>query len=412
MLRIGETIDRYRVEALIGQGGMATVYKARHTHLDSVHAIKVLFITAPMIRERLLREGRVQASIRHSNIVSVTDVLEVLGAPALVMEYVDGPALDAWLLETRPDLDEALEVFSGIVRGVKEAHRKNVVHRDLKPANVLLAPSSDGLLPKVTDFGLVKSIAQERGHTMTGMALGTPEYMAPEQIRDASNVDQRADLWGLGCILYELICHRRAFSGPDKMAIFNAIVAGTYAPPRKYVADLPRNVTEAIARLLETDREDRLPSCDALQELLYIKTPESRSTPQSTRPQKRSPGAAPNALVREPPPIRRSRVPTLQVEESPAAPAALGFAEVPTAQQVAERNAMPASLLPSRASRRATAEFEFDDRPSWRFPAAVALLLVAIVALTVVLAMTRADREGPSLADIMQDQQAEEEASP
>ena len=213
---------------------MAAVYLGRHAQLDSLHAIKVLFITAPQIRERLLREGRVQANLRHPNIVSVTDVLEVQGAPALVMEYVDGPALDAWLLEHKPTIDEALWLFRGIVRGVSAAHERGVVHRDLKPANILLSRTNEGIVPKVTDFGLVKSVSDTKGHTQTGLALGTPEYMAPEQIRDASEVDQRADMFALGCILYELVCHRRAFGRPDKMSTFNAIVSGSrraYANP-------------------------------------------------------------------------------------------------------------------------------------------------------------------------------------
>ena len=269
MLRIGETIDRYTVEALIGQGGMAAVYRAKHNALDSLHAVKILFITAPAIRRRLMQEGKVQANLRHPNIVAVTDVLEIQGAPALVMEYVAGPALDQWLQEHEPTLDEALFLFKGILRGVMAAHERGVIHRDLKPANVMLAPSNEGLVPKVTDFGLVKSLSDQRGKTQTGMAMGTPEYMAPEQIRDASDVDQRVDMFALGCILYELVCHRRAFEGPDNVTIFNAIVEGKYAPPRKFTDNLPRNVLMAIRWLLESDREKRLGSAMELFDLLY-----------------------------------------------------------------------------------------------------------------------------------------------
>ena len=160
MLRIGHTIDRYRIEALIGQGGMAAVYRARHAQLDSLHAVKVLFITAPQVRERLLREGKVQANLRHTNVVSVTDVLEVQGAPALVMEYVDGPALDHWLLNNKPTLDEALFLFRGILRGVSAAHERGVIHRDLKPANILLA----------VEGGLHLLAREERGGLLGGAA--------------------------------------------------------------------------------------------------------------------------------------------------------------------------------------------------------------------------------------------------
>jgi eukaryotic-like serine/threonine-protein kinase len=269
MLRIGETIDRYTVEALIGQGGMAAVYRAKHNSLDSLHAVKILFITAPTIRRRLMQEGKVQANLRHPNIVAVTDVLEIQGAPALVMEYVDGPALDQWLKQNTPTLDESLYLFRGILRGVMEAHERGVIHRDLKPANVMLAPTNEGLVPKVTDFGLVKSLSDQRGKTETGMAMGTPEYMAPEQIRDASDVDQRVDMFALGCILYELVCHQRAFDGPDNVAVFNAIVEGKYPPPRKFNDSLPRNILMAIRWLLETNREKRLSSCMELFDLLF-----------------------------------------------------------------------------------------------------------------------------------------------
>ncbi len=284
MLRIGETIDRYKVEALIGQGGMAAVFRARHSSLDSQHAIKVLFITAPQIRDRLLREGRVQANLRHPNIVSVTDVLEVQGAPALVMEYIEGPALDAWLQNHRPTIDEAIWLFRGILRGVSAAHDRGVVHRDLKPANILLSRTNEGIVPMVTDFGLVKSVSDQKGHTQTGMALGTPEYMAPEQIRDASDVDQRADLFALGCVLYELVCGKRAFGHADKMSTFNAIVAGEYEPPRRHVPDLPQEIAEAIRWCLEIDREKRLASCQELFDLLYEDTSVGRLGPPSQAP--------------------------------------------------------------------------------------------------------------------------------
>lgn len=249
---------------------MAAVYRARHAQLDSQHAIKVLFITAPQIRERLLREGKVQANLRHTNVISVTDVLEVQGAPALVMEYVDGPALDDWLQKNTPTVDEALFLFRGILLGVSAAHERGVVHRDLKPANILLSRTNEGIVPKVTDFGLVKSVRETQGsHTQTGMALGTPEYMSPEQIRDASDVDQRADMFALGCILYELTTGQRAFSRPDKMSTFNAIVAGDYEPPRNKVPDLPDKVVEAIGALLQVDRDLRMKNCADLYDLLY-----------------------------------------------------------------------------------------------------------------------------------------------
>ena len=341
MLRIGETIDRYTVEALIGQGGMAAVYRAKHNALDSLHAVKILFITAPAIRRRLMQEGKVQANLRHPNIVAVTDVLEIQGAPALVMEYVAGPALDQWLQEQKPTLDEALFLFRGILRGVMAAHERGVIHRDLKPANVMLAPTNEGLVPKVTDFGLVKSLSDQRGKTQTGMAMGTPEYMAPEQIRDASDVDQRVDMFALGCILYELVCHRRAFEGPDNVTIFNAIVEGKYSPPRKFVDNLPRNVLMAIRWLLESDREKRLGSCVELFDLLFEDSTVGRLE-------------SPKDLIK---PIHISSIaeqPVIFAALPESAPAATPQASVETAPPANMRTATPRRVVgtPAPAQRR------------------------------------------------------------
>jgi serine/threonine-protein kinase len=345
VLRIGQIIDRYRVEALIGQGGMAAVYRARHAQLDSQHAVKVLFITAPQIRERLLREGKVQANLRHTNIVSVTDVLEVQGAPALVMEYVDGPALDDWLLQNTLTVDEALYLFRGILLGVSAAHERGVVHRDLKPANILLSRTNEGIVPKVTDFGLVKSVRDHQGgHTQTGMALGTPEYMSPEQIRDASDVDQRADMFALGCILYELMCGKRAFSRPDKMSTFNAIVAGDYEPPRNHNNDLPQNVVDAIRALLEVDRERRLRSCVELYDFLYEDQTVGRLGPPSnpasmleidpTNDLKAHFGASPMPAERTYPPA----------EDKKTTPGGSSLATAPTGVPAAKRQGAPTGL--------------------------------------------------------------------
>jgi eukaryotic-like serine/threonine-protein kinase len=383
-LRIGDTLDRYTVEALIGQGGMAAVYRVRHAQLHSEHALKVLFITSPKVITRLLREGRVQANLNHPNIVAVTDVLHVQGAPALVMEYVDGPALDTWLHEHRPNLDEALWLFRGILRAVAAAHERGVVHRDLKPANVLLAPSDEGLVPKVTDFGLVKSLYDPRGDTLAGMSLGTPEYMCPEQIRDASNIDARADMWALGCILYELVCHRRAFQGADKMGTFNLIVGGRYEPPRRLVDDLPRNVAEAIRCLLEVDRERRLSSCDELYDLLY-----EQSQHQAGR------------IAAPPKPVVPLRIEAPSIES--VAPLELrptpGQLSVPTSAPAAARahtprtrgsyDTQPSSLAP-RASRR------------WTLGTLVTLLCLSLTTAGLLYYDQRKEPaviDGPTLAD-------------
>ncbi len=267
MLATGQIVDRYTVEGVIGAGGTAVVYRVRHAQLQTPHALKVLSLASSAIRRRMLREGQVQATMRHPNVVAVTDVLDIDGAPGLLMEHVEGPSLEQALARFSLDVDQALTLFHGVVAGVRHAHMHGLVHRDLKPANVLLARTEQGFVPKVTDFGLAKVIQGDGpalGQTRQGVAMGTPAYMAPEQIRDARTVDQRADLFSLGCLLYELVCGVRTFPGNEAIAIYNAIMGGDYIPPRRHRPDLPDRVDQAIRGMLMTDRDRRIPDCDTL----------------------------------------------------------------------------------------------------------------------------------------------------
>ncbi len=289
MLVAGQIVDRYVVEALVGQGGMAMVYRVRHSQLGSLHALKLLNLMKPHIQERLLLEGRAQAVIRHPNVVSVTDVLDVGGTPGLVMEYVEGPSLEMFLKRHRPTMSEIDSIFRGICMGVSVAHSRGLVHRDLKPANVLLAPIENvhsigefPWTPKVTDFGIAKLLDSDQGDdTRTNMAMGTPHYMAPEQIRDAKRVDARADIFSLGCLLYELACGTKAFDGSDVLEIMNSVATGKYLPARRMDPDLPDRVVLAIEGALRVDRENRIPDCASLLEVYSGNTTSGveRSTP-------------------------------------------------------------------------------------------------------------------------------------
>ncbi len=263
----GTIVDRYTVEAVLGAGGIAVVYRVRHNTLDSLHALKVLTITSAAIRQRLIQEGRVQASLRHPNILAVTDIVEVDGAPGLIMEYVEGPTLELLLQRERLTFDRAEKLGLGIIAGVSEAHARGLIHRDLKPANVLLAMAGASYVPKVADFGLVKLLTEGGlglSSTRTGLTMGTPRYMAPEQIRDAKNVDQRADIFSLGAVLYELVTGQQAFPGDDVIDLFNSIATGNFIRPKKLVPSLPSAVEEAIVGALEVDRDERIPDCQTL----------------------------------------------------------------------------------------------------------------------------------------------------
>ncbi len=267
---VGKYVGRYFVEECIGQGNVASVYRVRHARLGGNFALKVLHGQSETMREALMQEGRAQCELRHQNLVSVSDLLFVDGDPGLVMEYVDGPTLRVFIRDKRLSLEEAVTLFRGVVRGVGYAHRENWVHRDLKPGNVLLAKNEDGLLPKVCDFGLVKVLGHDDGPEK-GLALGTPSYMAPEQIRDAASVDHRADLFSLGCIFYEMVCGQRTFVGDSTTEVLNKVVSGDFIPPSELVEELPQPVEDLIVDLLKTKARKRIQSCDELLERLNAK---------------------------------------------------------------------------------------------------------------------------------------------
>ena len=270
-LEVGSCVERYIVERVLGAGGTAMVYLVRHETLGTRHALKVLTITSEGIRNRLITEGRVQGKLKdHPNIVAVYDVLDVHGSPGLVLDYVDGPSLEMVLRQYRFGVDDAVLLFEGVLAGVQAAHDVGVAHRDLKPANVLLAQTKEGFVPKVTDFGLAKQLVRDQDirATRQGVAMGTPSYMAPEQIRDAGTVDARADLFSLGCILYELVTRRRTFPGDEVLPIYNAVTRGEYLPPRHFVPDLADSIDVAIRGCLQVNRDQRIPDCSTLLEVL------------------------------------------------------------------------------------------------------------------------------------------------
>lgn len=265
----GTHVGNYVVEGVVGRGGLATVYRVRHRELGSLHALKVVPMSAKRMRDRLLTEGRVQADVRHPNLVPVTDVVEVDGTPALVLELVRGPSLDRVLAERRLTLKQVDLLARGILAGVAAAHRQGILHRDLKPANVLVQVDADGLTPKVADFGLAKVLDPDgsQSRTRSGVSLGTPAYMAPEQIRNAKHVDHRADVFSLGAMLYEMLTGEQAFNAPDAFGAWKLIQAGQYRPPRELVPHVPDRMERAIQAALVTDPEQRCPSVEQLLQL-------------------------------------------------------------------------------------------------------------------------------------------------
>jgi len=248
---------------------MATVYLVRHNQLGTKYALKVLTTPSPRIRARLLQEGRAQGALRHPNVVNVTDTVDLGHSLGLVMEYVEGPTLHSLLLKHTLTLNQADELARGIISGVAAAHARGLIHRDLKPQNILLAVTEHGMLAKIADFGLAKALDESEdgaGGVMTrsGVGMGTPPYMAPEQIRDAKSADQRADIFSLGAILYELVTRYRAFHGGDMFEMFVKINSGDYRPPRELLPNIPERMEKAIVGALLVDKDERIQNCNEL----------------------------------------------------------------------------------------------------------------------------------------------------
>ncbi len=273
MLSPGTQIGDYTVEAYLDEGGMAHVYQAVHTS-GSKHALKLLHLKDPDIRRRLIAEGKMLSALRHPNIVPVTDVVEYEGRPGLVMELVDGVALDMWMNAERRPWAQREAVIHGLIDGLAHAHQAGIVHRDLQPANILVATGADGLPEaRIIDFGLAKQIRAD-STTRTGSTMGTPGYMAPEQIRDSKNIDARADIFALGCLIYVLVCECEPFDGEDLLDIYNATATGRYHDPEELAPPyIDRAFLRAIEGCLKVDRDARLPHADAVRAVLEGEEP-------------------------------------------------------------------------------------------------------------------------------------------
>ena len=256
----GSRVERYVVEHPLGQGGMATVYAVRHALLGSRHALKVLHSTNPMLHERLILEGRVQAQLDPEHVVPVQDVLLVGGAPALLMPLVQGCSLQQLLEAHRPSEAEAAALFEAIVAGVASAHEAGVVHRDLKPGNVLLDEKRGRVRVRVADFGLART-GDDPLQTRAGAVMGTPAYAAPEQMRDTASADHRADMWSLGVVLLELLTGTRPASpsADDRADSLAGLPLAWRAIVDALLVDDPASRWESAQQLLEQVRRVAVP---------------------------------------------------------------------------------------------------------------------------------------------------------
>src|SRR5688572_2282677 len=217
-----EQVGRYELRESVGEGASALVYRAWDTKLGRIVAVKILRDVAALseiARLRFLREGQATAGLLHPNVVSVYDVGEEGGRLYLVMEFVEGRTLAQDLAREPGPLRERIVLLERAARGVAAAHEKGIVHRDLKPANILVTAAGE---PKVGDFGLARLMDSSVELTRTGATLGTPLYMAPEQV-EGKDVTTRTDVYSLGAILYEVLTGRPPHTGDSVAELYAKI---------------------------------------------------------------------------------------------------------------------------------------------------------------------------------------------
>ncbi len=251
-------IGRFEVLDAIGRGGMGVVFRARQIELDRIVALKVLAPHAQSQEEieRFRREARSVARLRHPGIVEIHDVGEFAGRPYIVMEYVEGRSLDRHLAQTNPDLRTRADLVRRVAEAVQAAHDAGIIHRDLKPTNVLVDPQGR---PKVADFGLAKEIGSTApGLTESGMVVGTPNYMSPEQADGRGrHVDVRTDVFSLGVMLYEVLTGKLPFVGESALEVLMNLLGQEALPPRRWNSRIHVDLETICLKALEKDRERR-----------------------------------------------------------------------------------------------------------------------------------------------------------
>ena len=282
-IEVGDVIaDKYEIRSILGQGGMGVVCEATHRQLGERVAIKLLTAggeRVPAARARFMREARVTAKLRGEHTARVSDFGVLAdGTPYMVMEYLEGVDLRRLLRdETNLSVDVAVHYTVQACIGLAEAHSMGIVHRDLKPSNLFVTERPDGSdLIKIVDFGISKSFfmaGTDDNITVSGTILGSPRYMAPEQLEDSINVDARADIWSIGAVLYEMLAGHPPFTASSPAALCHVVLGGEAPPP---LAGRVRGVTSELEAVvfacLDRNLESRIENVGVLARALDAAT--------------------------------------------------------------------------------------------------------------------------------------------
>ncbi len=298
----GSVLGSYRLIKILGKGAMGVVYKAQDVDLDRMAALKVLSAhnsASSTFIKRFQREVSAAGKLNHPNIVIAYGAGQDMGMPWLAMELIKGSTLAA-VLKARPTFSEqeAFYLVKQAALGLQHAHQNGLVHRDVKPANMMV--TSEGTL-KLMDLGLAKSIAEDEQLTKTGLALGTPHYIAPEQAMGKKDIDQRSDIYSLGIVLYQLITGKVPFSSGSNMAILRQHVSERPRPAKELAPSLSNGAAALLEKMIEKRPEDRPQSCQevvaAIERLSARPAPATSGSPPPAGAAKRV-GAVKKAAAR------------------------------------------------------------------------------------------------------------------
>jgi eukaryotic-like serine/threonine-protein kinase len=395
----GTRAGKYEIVGILGSGGMGMVYEAVHLELKKRVALKTLhpeYAQVPVAQARFVREGEAASRIRHPHVVDVTDLGTHEGVPYLVMEFLEGMDLAAYLTQKqRLSIAETLDLLLPVVAAVAAGHDEGVVHRDLKPPNIFLSRTRHAdMHPKVLDFGVSKvadPLTGESNLTATSAMMGTVAYMSPEQAMGAKLVDGRSDQYALALIFYECVTGHRAHEGDNTLAVLRQIGDGAIEPLSSYVSDVPPEFEAVLMKALSLEPRDRHESMYAFgRALLPFATPRSAAAWQAAfqrQPQPSGLSAVSVAIDSQPstrvrtmrqgsrplPPRSRASEPAPE----PAAPAPLFAKTMALPQAVAQ---VPVKTTLGQSAAEMLPAVQPRKRPVALFAAGGGLLVAGVVA--------------------------------